>query len=204
MRNLMLCTMATLLLVLSPAFAEDAPKKEKAPKTESSHKGDKAHAPAPANATTNAICVLSATEGNTVTGWVKFTKQPDGVLIEAEVKGLTPGAKHGFHVHELGDISAKDGTATGGHYNPGGHDHAAPDADMRHVGDLGNIEANAEGVGTYSRLDKMVRLNGPKNNIIGRGIIVHAGTDDLSTQPTGNAGARIAQGVIGVAKAEAK
>lgn len=204
MRKMMIPAIAVLLMAVYPAFAEDAPKNEKVAKSEGSHTNDREQASADTNAITSAICVLSATEGNTVSGWVKFTKQADGVLIEAEVKGLTPGAKHGFHVHDLGDISAKDGTATGGHFNPGGHDHAAPDANMRHVGDLGNIEANAEGVGVYSRLDKMVRLNGPKDNIIGRGIIVHASTDDLTTQPTGNAGARIAQGVIGVAKAADK
>lgn len=148
---------------------------------------------------TKAICVLTPTEGNTVSGSVTFTQQAEGVLIEAHINGLAPNSKHGFHIHEFGDISSKDGTAAGGHFNPGGHDHGAPDGATRHVGDLGNIESDANGHAMYKRLDKSVELNGA-NCVLGRGVIVHAAADDLTTQPTGNAGARIAQGVIGVAK----
>ena len=146
-----------------------------------------------------AICVLRGTEGNEgVTGVVSFTQQPDGVLIEAELSGLTPG-KHGFHVHEFGDVDCGDGTCTGGHFNPTGSAHGAPDASVRHVGDLGNIVADATGRGSYRRLDKVIRLGG-RDSILGRAIIVHAGEDDLSSQPTGAAGARLAYGVIGIAK----
>lgn len=146
-----------------------------------------------------AICVLKATEGNSVSGTVTFTQTDDGVLIEAHVNGLTPNAKHGFHIHEFGDISAPDGTSTGGHFNPGGHDHAGPDSAKRHVGDLGNLEADANGHATYKRLDKVVEIHG-EHSILSRGITIHAETDDLSSQPTGAAGARIAVGVIGLAK----
>ena len=146
---------------------------------------------------TKAVCVLQGTEGSNVHGTVTFTQQDDGVLIEAHVMGLKPNSKHGFHIHQFGDISVKDGTGTGGHFNPAGHDHGAPDSDKRHAGDLGNLEADADGHAMYKRLDKTVKLNGDEC-ILGRGIIVHAGTDDLKTQPTGDAGARIAQGVIGV------
>lgn len=144
-----------------------------------------------------AICVLTPTEGSKASGWVKFTRQKGGILIEAEVKGLEPNSKHGFHVHEFGDVSGTDGKATGGHFNPGGHDHSGPEADTRHVGDFGNIEADENGVGTYKRLDTLIKFRG-KNSVLGRGMIVHAGTDDLTSQPTGDAGSRIAQGVIGV------
>ncbi len=148
---------------------------------------------------TKAVCVLTATEGNKVSGTVTFTQQADGVLVEAHIMGLAPNSKHGFHIHEFGDISSKDGTAAGGHFNPGGHAHGAPDGAARHVGDLGNLESDANGHAMYKRLDKSVELNGT-NCVLGRGVIVHAAADDLTTQPTGNAGARIAQGVIGVAK----
>jgi len=149
----------------------------------------------------HAICVLRGTEGNeAVTGTVTFTQQPGGVLIEAEIAGLTPG-KHGFHIHEWGDVDCADGTCTGGHFNPTGAAHGGPDSAERHVGDMGNIEADASGNGVYRRVDKVIRLGGP-SSIIGRAIIVHAGEDDLTSQPTGAAGARVAYGVIGIGKAD--
>lgn len=150
---------------------------------------------------TKAIAVLKATEGNNVSGHVTFTQTEEGTLIEANVMGLKPNAKHGFHIHEFGDISAADGTSTGGHFNPDGNDHAGPSAEKRHVGDLGNLEADAKGHAKYKRVDKYVQIHG-EHSILSRGITIHAGTDDLTSQPTGAAGARIAVGVIGVAKTE--
>lgn len=150
---------------------------------------------------TKAVCVLKATEGNKVSGTVTFTQTEDGVLIEAHVMGLEPNSKHGFHIHEFGDISAPDGTSTGGHFNPGGHEHAGPTSEKRHVGDLGNLESDANGHATYKSVDKVVQIHG-EHTILSRGITIHAGTDDLATQPTGGAGARIAVGVIGLAKSE--
>ncbi|MFC0875360.1 superoxide dismutase family protein [Saccharicrinis sp. FJH2] len=147
---------------------------------------------------TKAVCVLAPTEGNEVTGTITFTKVPSGVKIVAEVKGLTPG-KHGFHVHEYGDITGKDGKTTGGHFNPEGMKHGAPGDKERHVGDLGNLVAGPDGKAHYERVDKVISLSG-KHSIIGRAIIVHAGEDDLKSQPTGAAGARVAEGVIGIAK----
>src|SRR5207244_1746972 len=111
---------------------------------------------------------------------------------------LTPG-KHGFHIHEFGDMSSADGMATGGHFNPDGHKHGGPDDRERHAGDFGNVEAGADGKATIKMTDKMIALSGP-NTILGRALIVHAKEDDLKTQPSGNAGDRIGQGVIGVAK----
>jgi Cu-Zn family superoxide dismutase len=147
-----------------------------------------------------AVAVLHPTEGNDVSGTVVFTRTAEGVRIEATVDGLAPG-KHGFHIHELGDCTAPDGTSAGGHYNPDGHPHAGPDQEPRHMGDLGNLEADQTGHATYQRVDSYVTLNGP-HSIVGRGMIVHAGEDDLTSQPTGAAGARLACGVIGVAKAQ--
>ena len=145
-----------------------------------------------------AMCVLSATEGNQVRGMIQFSQVGDMVRVEADVFGLTPG-KHGFHIHQLGDISAPDGTATAGHFNPDGHDHGGPDHDVRHAGDLGNLDADESGYAHLEWTDPLIQLGGAES-IIGRSIIVHAGEDDLSSQPTGNAGARVAQGVIGIAK----
>ena len=113
-----------------------------------------------------AIAALTGTEGNDVHGTVTFTQQADGVLIEAHIIGLSPG-KHGFHIHEFGDITSADGKSTGGHFNPEGNDHAGPDADKRHVGDLGNIEVDANGHGMYKNVDKVVQIHG-RHTILGR------------------------------------
>ena len=145
-----------------------------------------------------AICVLHPTEGNNVTGTVTFSREGDDVKIVADLEGLTPG-KHGFHIHELGDCSAPDGTSAGGHYNPENTKHGGPSDAERHVGDLGNIEAGENGTAHLEMTDSMITLNGNRS-IIGRAIIVHAGEDDLTSQPTGAAGARVACGVIGIDK----
>ena len=153
---------------------------------------------AQAESVTKAMAVLSPTKGNSVSGTVTFTKVDGGVNIVADVTGLTPG-QHGFHIHEFGDCSAPDATSAGGHFNPHHMQHGGPDATMRHAGDFGNLEADASGKAHYERVDATLSLDGA-DSIIGRGVIVHEKADDLKTQPTGNAGARVACGAIGVAK----
>ena len=145
-----------------------------------------------------AVCMIHPLGDSGVHGTVTFTQQQDGVHIHAELTGLTPG-EHGFHVHQFGDCTMTDGTCAGGHFNPTGAPHGGPDspAGKRHVGDLGNIVADASGKAVYDRVDKMIALNGP-HSIIGRSIIVHAGRDDLKSQPSGDAGARVGCGVIGI------
>ncbi len=145
---------------------------------------------------TEAKCVLHPTSGNSVEGVVVFKKTDDGILVSVKATGLTEG-KHGFHVHQLGDCSSPDGKSAGGHFNPHGTEHGAPNAQMRHVGDFGNIEADANGNVDYEFTDKEISFEG-MNSVIGRSIVVHAGEDDLHSQPTGNAGARVACGVIGI------
>lgn len=147
---------------------------------------------------TKAIAVLGSTAGSSVTGTVTFTSGADGTKVVADITGLTPG-KHGFHIHEFGDCSSQDGKSAGGHYNPTKHEHAGPEVPNRHVGDLGNIEADADGKAHLEMTDKMLKLSGD-TSIIGYGVIVHEKADDLKTQPTGDAGGRVACGVIGVAK----
>jgi len=147
---------------------------------------------------TKAVAVLLPTAGNSVHGIVRLEAVSGGVHITAQLEGLPPG-EHGFHIHEFGDCSAGDGTSAGGHFNPDEVAHGGPEAATRHVGDLGNVTADAQGMATYDRVDSVVRLAG-LHGVIGRGVIVHAGTDDLTSQPTGAAGARMACGVIGVAK----
>lgn len=148
----------------------------------------------PAVPVTKAVAILHPTEGNKVQGVVTFTAVEGGVLVVADVSNLTPG-KHGFHVHEHGDCSAHDASSAGGHFNPTKSKHGGPDSAERHVGDLGNLEADKDGKAHYSRVDKLLTLSGP-DSIVTRSVVVHADEDDLTTQPTGNSGPRIACGVI--------
>ena len=148
----------------------------------------------------HAICNVMSTHGNTAHGAVHFEDVAGGVHVTAVLEGLSPGGTHAIHVHEFGDCSAPDGMSTGGHYNPDGHPHAGPDAAMHHAGDFGNLIADATGRATLDFVTDNLTVAGEHNPVIGRAIIVHAKADDMATQPTGNAGARIACGVIGVAK----
>jgi Cu-Zn family superoxide dismutase len=144
------------------------------------------------------IAVLHPASGSQVTGMVTFTATGDGVQVVADVTGLTPG-KHGFHIHEFGDCSAPDATSAGSHFNPTHKAHGGPEMKERHIGDLGNLEANAAGKAHLELTDKMLKLTGP-SSIVGYAVIVHEKEDDLKSQPVGNAGGRLACGVVGVAK----
>jgi Cu-Zn family superoxide dismutase len=137
---------------------------------------------------------ISPTQGNTVKGEVRFYKTSDGVHVVARLEGLSPG-RHGFHIHEKGDCSAPDASSAGGHFNPSGAPHGAPTADKaaRHAGDLGNVEAGPDGKATYDRVDHVLDYA----QLQGLSVLVHAGEDDYTTQPSGNSGARIGCGVIG-------
>lgn len=141
-----------------------------------------------------AVAELSPTQGNNVRGVVRFTETARGIKVTADLTGLTPG-KHGFHVHDKGDCSAPDATSAGAHFNPTGAAHGGPEQADRHVGDLGNITADANGRARYERVEKHMTFDGAKS-VIGRAVIVHANPDDLTSQPAGNAGARVACGVI--------
>ena len=146
---------------------------------------------------TKAIVTIHPAGKSKVHGIITFTQKDGYIEIAGEVTGLTPGL-HGFHVHEFGDCSMPDALCAGGHFNPTGAPHGAPDSAKRHVGDLGNIKAGDDGKAVVSMKDKVIALHGT-NSIIGRGIIIHAKADDLKTQPTGDAGARVGCGVIGIA-----
>jgi len=145
-----------------------------------------------------AVCVLHHTQGHKAHGTIWFTRRGGEVEITGEITGLTPGV-HAFHVHEFGDCSAADAASAGGHFNPEGKKHGDIHARERHVGDLGNIKADGSGKATIDIRDREIKLSGP-HSIIGRGLIVHAAPDDLKSQPSGNAGGRVACGVIGIAK----
>jgi superoxide dismutase, Cu-Zn family len=145
-----------------------------------------------------AVAVLHPTENNSVNGTVEFRPSPQGVEIEARIQGLSPGRKHGFHIHEFGDCTDPEAESAGDHYNPTDQPHGGPADRRRHVGDLGNIEADENGHARYSAVDPALSLDGP-HSIIGRSVVVHAEADDLTSQPSGDAGTRLACGVIGIA-----
>jgi Cu-Zn family superoxide dismutase len=145
-----------------------------------------------------AIAVVHPTEGNTAKGTVRFLQTSTGVTIIADISGLKPNAFHGFHIHQFGDCSAANGKSAGGHYNPEGHDHGGPSADKRHAGDLGNLKADGNGNAKLEMTVHNITVAGHKNPVVGRGIIVHEGQDDLRSQPTGAAGPRIGCGTIGL------
>jgi Cu-Zn family superoxide dismutase len=146
---------------------------------------------------TKAIAVLHPASGSQVAGTVTFTKAGDAVQVVADITGLTPG-KHGFHIHEFGDCSAADASSAGSHFNPTKKPHGAPDTAEHHAGDMGNLEADSTGKAHLELKSNMLKFSG-ENAILGRALIVHEKIDDWS-QPTGNAGGRVACGVIGVAK----
>ncbi|MCC6421203.1 MAG: superoxide dismutase family protein [Gemmataceae bacterium] len=152
-------------------------------------------------APTRAICVMVPLSGSKVQGVVYFTQKGNAMEVSGKISGLTPGL-HGFHVHEFGDLTDEKGMSTGGHFDPEGAPHGGPKAEKRHVGDLGNILADKNGVATIKMTDKLLSLHGP-HSIIGRGLIVHAKADDLKSQPSGDAGGRVGGGVIGIAKGAA-
>ena len=138
---------------------------------------------------------LQPTQGNSAAGTINLMSMGDGVHFTGTVTGL-PAGVHGFHIHETGDCSAPDGSSAGGHFNPTGAPHGGPQSAERHLGDLGNITADASGNAEVNIHAGGVTLGEGENAILGKAIIVHAGADDLTTQPTGDAGARLACGVI--------
>ncbi len=142
----------------------------------------------------SAVAELKPTQGSQVRGTVTFTLTTYGVRVAADITGLTAG-DHGFHIHEKGDCSAPDGSSAGGHFNPSGMPHGGQRDEQRHVGDLGNVVADDSGKAHYEVVDRFLAFEGT-NSIIGRAVIVHEKVDDLKSQPTGNAGGRVACGVI--------
>lgn len=155
-----------------------------------------APAPAPTPAAQTAVAKLQGREGSGVEGSVELSAIADGVHISARVSGLGAAGSHGFHVHEVGDCSAADFTSAGGHFNPSGAIHGGPDDSEHHAGDLGNIEVGEDGTGTLHANASMLTIADGPSSVVGRAIILHEGTDDFASQPTGAAGARLACGVV--------
>lgn len=142
------------------------------------------------------VAKLSPSSGSTVTGTVTFTAMEGGAKIVIDITNLTPG-KHGFHLHEKGDCSDPKANTAGAHFNPGHTHHGGIDTSERHAGDFGNVTADASGKVHVELTGKNVKFSGT-DSVVGKSVIVHAGEDDLKSDPSGNSGDRVACGVIEV------
>ena len=143
-----------------------------------------------------ATAQLQPTTGNTTSGNVSFVQKGNKVLVSGEIRGLKPNAEHGFHVHEKGDCSSGDGMSAGGHFNPTGAPHGSHNMGVHHTGDLPSLKADAKGVAKISLESSTIAVGSGTTDVVGRGLIVHRDPDDFKTQPTGNAGPRLACAVI--------
>ena len=150
----------------------------------------------PSSPASTAVAKLEATTGNAASGTATFTQRGDTVYATVNVSGLKPNGDHGFHVHEKGDCSSGDGMSTGGHFNPLGKPHAAHSAPEHHAGDLPSLKADSYGNAELKFQSKTISVGSGATDIVGKGLIVHRDPDDYTTQPTGNAGPRIACAVI--------
>jgi Cu-Zn family superoxide dismutase len=142
-----------------------------------------------------ATATLAPTTNQTAKGTVRLTELGDGsVRVEVDLTGVPPGV-HGFHIHDKGECGP-DGMAAGGHFNPANAQHGAPNAPSHHAGDFGNVTADANGNVKTSFNTRAVTVSPSSSSAVGHAVILHANPDDLATQPTGNAGGRIACGVV--------
>ncbi|TWI05764.1 Cu-Zn family superoxide dismutase [Luteimonas cucumeris] len=201
-------TTHTLLLLSTALMLGACQKPEPAtPATEATTATPEA-APAPAETAAStptvaasATATLKPTQGNQTAGEVTFTVVDGGIEISGTISGLKLGSQHGFHVHEKGDCSAADASSAGGHFNPASSQHGQVGHGAHHAGDSNNIAADDQGVATVAtRLEGATIGDGASTDVVGKGVIVHADPDDYVTQPTGNAGARLACGVIALSQ----
>lgn len=147
----------------------------------------------------SAIARVNPTSQGKAEGSVTFSIGADagGMLVSVDLQGMEPGL-HGFHIHEVGDCSAADASSAGEHFNPGNTVHGSPDAEERHAGDMGNIEADADGRVAVELTLQGLALAGP-TSILQKAVVIHSKNDDLQSQPAGDAGDRVGCGVIGMA-----
>jgi len=143
-----------------------------------------------------ATAQLQSTKGNKTFGEATFEQVGDKVHVVVYVQGLKPGQEHGLHIHEAGDCSSGDGMSTKGHFNPYGKPHAHAGTPERHAGDLPPLKAAKNGRAKVDAMLDVITVGPGPASVVNRGLIVHAAPDDFKTQPTGNAGARLACGVI--------
>ena len=140
---------------------------------------------------------LASASGSLVSGRVTLRPMGDGVHLTGTVGGFLPNSVHAIHVHEKGDCSAVDASSAGGHFNPGGQPHGRASAPAHHAGDMDNLTAGPQGTANLDiHLAGVTLGGGAPNDIANRALVVHAAADDYTSQPAGNAGARVACAVI--------
>lgn len=148
-----------------------------------------------------AEAILASASGSLISGRLTLVPMGVGVHVTGEAGGFRPGSSHGFHIHEKGDCSAADASSAGGHFNPTGQPHGRAMQGAHHAGDSDNITADAKGVAKINTHIGGVSLGGgARTDIVGRAFVVHAAPDDYASQPSGNAGARVACAVIKVVR----
>lgn len=194
-------TLTPILLVASvialSACSSSAPTKSTAPAAATSTPT----APAAQSTAKSATVNLASASGSLVSGKLTIVPMGNGVHLTGEIGGLSPGSTHAIHIHEKGDCSAADASSAGGHFNPSAQPHGKVGSGAHHGGDMDNLVANAEGVAQVNAHAEGVTLGGgAANDVAGKAVIVHAAADDYRTQPTGNAGGRVACGVITVTR----
>jgi len=161
--------------------------------------GDKAGTPGKEQ-DKKAVAVIQSKSDSHVTGEATFREEGGKVNLEVMIVGAEPGP-HAVHLHEKGDCTAPDGASAGGHWNPTHENHGKWGTAPFHRGDIGVIEVGADGKGTLTLTTDLWTIGGaPETDVVGKAVIVHAKADDFTTQPTGNAGGRIACGVVELAK----
>ena len=170
MRPILAAVVATVLLAACQTMSSDAPPR--------------------------ATAQLQPTKGNKTFGEATFEQVGGKVHVVVFVQGLKPNQEHGLHIHEVGDCSSGDGMSAKGHFNPLGKPHGSQGSAERHAGDLPSLKANKAGRAKVEVDVDIITVTAGPTSVIGRGLIVHADPDDYRTQPTGNAGARLACGVI--------
>lgn len=154
-------------------------------------------AAAAASSMDSATVMLNAASGSLVSGTLTARPMGDGLHVTGEVGGLAPNSTHGFHIHAKGDCSAADASSAGDHFNPTTQPHGRSGSAHYHGGDADNLVADAKGVAEVDwHFPGLTLGGGGANDALGKAIIVHANRDDYTTQPSGDAGARIACGVI--------
>ena len=146
----------------------------------------------------SATATLRPTPGGTAGGTLMFEVADGGVRMTGGLTGLDPDATHAMHIHETGDCSAPDFSSAGGHFNPDDAPHGdRAGAGPHHAGDMPNQVADAAGNSRVDRvLDDVTIGGGGADDIVGKAVVVHEKADDYTTQPSGDAGGRIACGVI--------
>ena len=147
-----------------------------------------------------AHAIINSSNDSGVTGMAVFTQNGDYITLTVEIQDATPGL-HAVHIHANGDCSAPDGTSAGGHWNPTDVAHGKWGEGEFHLGDIGNSTVGEDGTGSITLTTDLWEIGtGSDIDVVGKGIIVHAGADDFTSQPSGAAGARIGCGVIVLAE----